>query len=181
MAALVFLAGVLPFQSLCADAYARAVLGGAAFLTTLAAPAHQVVQAADGRLLDVERDDALRDFFDDPEQRPRAYGVLALWSWIAIAPLLSVGRRVRLALRATVMQTGVYALAVACSALAWYWRSIAEQIEAGGRLWGLEIGVVDTLGSALSMAALFVLPLLLGLAVYPGLNFNRAGNPVPTQ
>jgi hypothetical protein len=177
-AALVFLAAVVPFEWLSAAPFARTVVAVSAALANLAGPARQQVQTPDGRRLTFERREALQAFYDDPEQRPRAYSVLAVWSWIAVAPLLAFGARVRLAARAVLVIAVVYAAALACDATAWYWRSLAAEIGPDAAHWALEIGVVDALGSALGMAALFVAPLLLGVAAYPGLDIAGRDRPL---
>ena len=172
LALLVFLAAVLPFQWLCMEPYARVVLTAGDFVSRLVVPAREIVRSADGRRFEFDRLEALREFFDDPLQRPRSYGILVLWCWIAVAPLRSLRERLRIAAGATVFTTGVYALALTCSAVAWYRRSVAAQLDAGVPLSSGWIGTLDALGTVLTMAALFVLPLILGLAVYPGLRLG---------
>jgi hypothetical protein len=178
-AALVFLGAVVPFQWFCAEPFARTVITISAAVANLAGPQRHQVQTLDGRSLVFERRDALQEFYDDPEQRPHAYSVLAVCSWIAVAPLLAVGARVRLVARAVLVIAVIYAAALACSATAWYWRSIAAEIGPHAAPWTLEIGATDALGNALDMIALFVAPLLLGAAAYPGLDFEGRRHLLP--
>lgn len=168
-AALVFLVAIVPFEWVCAEPYARAIVTVSAALADLTGPTQQVLRRADGSVVEVDRRVALQSFYADPEQRPRAYSVLAVWSWIAVAPLLALGARLRLAARAGLLIAAVYAVALTCDAVAWYWRSLAGEVGPEAAHWALAIGVLDGLGSALGMGALFVVPLLLGLAAYPGL------------
>lgn len=172
LALLMFLAAVVPFQWLGAEPFARLVLGGAALVTVMTGPSVDAIQDAQGKMLVVDRQAALRQFWDDPAQRPRWYGLLAAWSWIAAAPLGSLRARLWQALRAGGAVVGAYTAAIACNALAWYWRSLADTAAGEAARRSTAIVVVDGLGTVLSIAALFVLPLMLGLAAYPGLRFE---------
>lgn len=175
LALVVFLVAVVPFQWLCADPWARLVLGGGSLLVAIAGPSEDVVRGGDGRMRTIDRRAALEQFWGDPAQRPRSYGVLAVWSWIAVVPFLTWRARVRHAVRAALLIAVAYMLAMGCNAVAWYWRSAVMSVAAPA-LRSPAVMVVDVLGTTLSIVALFVLPVTLGLVAYPGLRLEPASD-----
>lgn len=167
LALLVFLAAAVPFRWYCVEPFARTVLAASAFLARLSGPEREIVRAHDGRTLEFDRRSTLGEFFADPEQRPRSYGLLALWAWIAVAPLRSFARRLRLAALGTGVLAATYAIALSVSAVGWYRSAVTAEVGGGGG--GGTSGLfLEALGSGLSIVALFVAPLVLAVVAFPG-------------
>ncbi len=170
LALAVFLVAAFPFHYLCAEPYADLVVGGARLATALVGSPRVIVATPTGQV-EVDRRGALEEFFRDLEQRPHPYGLLVLWSWIAVAPRRP-WHRLLLAAGGTAVLVIVYALARACDAIAWFRVSLAtldpEAAAPGG-------GVIGMLGTLLSFAALVVVPGALALSAYPGSLLPREG------
>lgn len=175
LALLVFLLFGLPVHLLIVEPYGAGVLAGARALTSLVGDSQEIVGTASGTRV-VARGRVLEDFFADPAQRTSDYNVLALWAWIAVAPLLPWRRRLRLAAGALVSIAVVDALALGCLALAWYNRTLVERISDAPLAWTRHVAVLEGSATLLAVAALLLIPLFLGLHAYPGLDLERAGN-----
>jgi hypothetical protein len=171
LALVVFLVAAVPAQWLVAGPWARLVLGGSSLLVAMTGPSEDVVRGGDGRPRTIDRRAALERFWNDPGQQPRLYGLVAVWSWIAVAPLLGWWARLRHAARAALLVAATYVVAMACNAVAWYWRSMVVSLAAPPPRSPLDAGI-EALGTTLTIVALFVLPVALGLAAYPGLRLG---------
>lgn len=174
VALLLFLVAALPFQLWCAEPYADLVIAGARGLTSLAIPKTTLVDTSKG-VAAIDRATSLDDFFDDPDQRPQSHGVLAFWSWFAVAALHTTPRRWRLLALGTAAIVGVDVLAVGCNAVAWYRTSLAV-MGVATPLAQLVTSLIGTLGVAFSASAMLVAPGLFAILVYPGLH-TLVGDP----